>query len=384
MWLAYFLTFYILFIAIVCYSGRVAATYNRSYGFVKRQSRDYLFVVLAYLPLMVMACFRSENVGNDNIIYINFFYHVQEELSYSNFSIITRYEPCFVLYNKLLAYFFDSPQVLLFTSSFIILASVIRTIMKYSASVWLSVFLFFCIYFNSTMVTMRQYLALAILLFSFDYIVKRKLKYFLLLWLFACMFHYTAAVFIVAYFVYNLKINSKILTRLVLLLPVAVLLSFVLLQPFLDIFHDEGMYEYYNDQNKFVQGGVQLATIVLIALDAIVLTMVSIVFKATKDKNILNQDGLNRLLYLFCMIGLFIVALSLPFNLFSRVGTFFSFFNCILIPNAMHELSRRRKYNAANLMGLFYVVLYGAYYIVINTYRPEWTRIYPYEFCFSL
>ena len=167
-------------------------------------------------------------------------------------------------------------------------------------------------------------------------------------------------------------------------MPIAVLLSFVLLQPFLNMFHDEGMYEYYDNQNKFVQGGVQLATIILIALDAIVLTMVSIVYKATKNNNVLNHDGLNRLLYLFCMIGLFVVALSLPFNLFSRVATFFSFFNCILIPNAMHELSRRRKYNAANLMGLFYVVLYGAYYIVINTYRPEWTRIYPYEFCFSL
>ena len=234
------------------------------------------------------------------------------------------------------------------------------------------------------MVTMRQHIALAILLFSFDFIVKRKLKYFLLLWFLACTFHYTSTVFVVAYFAYNLKINRKILSKLVLLLPIAVLLSFVLLQPFLNMFHDEGMYEYYDNQNKFVQGGVQLATIILIALDAIVLTMVSIVYKATKNNNVLNHDGLNRLLYLFCMIGLFVVALSLPFNLFSRVATFFSFFNCILIPNAMHELSRRRKYNAANLMGLFYVVLYGAYYIVINTYRPEWTRIYPYEFCFSL
>ncbi len=382
MWLAYFLTFYILFVAIVCYSSRVATTNNRNYGFVKRQSRDYFFVVLAYLPLMVMACFRSGNVGNDNIIYINFFCQVQEELSYFVFSLSTRFEPGFVLYNKVLAYFFDSPQALLFTSSFIILASVIRTIMKYSASVWLSVFLFFCIYFNSTMVTMRQYLALAILLFSFDYIVKRRFICFLLLWLLACTFHYTAAVFIAAYFVYNLKINKKILTKFVLLLPVVVLLSFVLLQPFLDIFHDEGMYEYYNDQNKYVKGGVRLATTVLITLEGIVLTMVSIVFKVTKDKNILNHDGVNRLLYLYCMIGLFIVALSFPFNLFSRVGTFFSFFNCILIPNAIHELSRRRKYNAANKMGLFYVVLYGTYYIVINTYRPEWTRIYPYEFCF--
>lgn len=382
MWLAYFLTFYIPFVSILCYAGRRDYQKGRYNGTFKRNINDYSFILLAYLPLMAMACLRSENVGNDNIIYINFFYAVQEELQTSTFAIITRYEPGFVLYNKLLASFFDSPQVLLFTSSFIILASVIRTIMKYSASVWLSVFLFFCINFNSTMVTMRQYLALAFLLFSFDYIVKRKLKKFLLLWLLACSFHYTAIVFVASYFVYNLKINSRILAKLIFILPIAIFLSFTLLQPFLNVFHEEGMYEYYNNQNRYIEGGVKLATIVLIFFDFIVLILSTMAFKATKNNNILNSGDINRLFYLFCMIGLFIDVLSLPFNLLSRIATFFSFFNCILIPNAMHELSKRKKYDAANKMGLFYVVLYGAYYIVINTYRPEWTRIYPYEFCF--
>ena len=232
------------------------------------------------------------------------------------------------------------------------------------------------------MVTMRQHIALGILLFAFDFIIKRKLKYFLLLWLLACSFHYTAAVFFAAYFIYKMKVDARVLTRLVLILPIAVFLSFILLNPFLNFFHDEGMYEYYNTNNKFVEGGVKLATLVLIAFNAVTFIFSTKIFRATKKQDVLNQDGLNRTLYLFCMIGFLIVTLSLPFNLLSRVATFFSFFNCILIPNVMNELTRNKKYDSANWLGFFFVVLYGAYYIVINTYRPEWTRIYPYEFCF--
>lgn len=384
MWLAYFLTFYIPFVAILCYSGRTAIQNSGYTVSVRRNYRDYMFIILAYLPLMVMACLRSENVGNDNAIYINFFYHVQEELAVSTFSIDTRFEPGFVIYNKILASLFNTPQALLFVSSFFILASVIRTITKYSRSVWLSVFLFFCINFNATMVTMRQYIAIGILLFSFDFIIQRKLKKFLLVWLLACSFHYTAFVFLFAYFAYNLKVNKKIIGEMILVLPVAILLSFTQLQPFLNIFHDEGMYEYYNSQNKYVAGGVKLATFVVFALDGIVVLVSGIIFKVTKSNNKLNKDGLNRVLFIFSMIGFFIVGMSFPFNLFSRVATYFAIFNCILIPNALHELTQRRKYDTANILSASFTILYGAYYLVINIYRPEWTNIYPYEFCFSL
>ena len=108
-----------------------------------------------------------------------------------------------------LSHFLESPQIFFIISSFITLYCILKTIFKYSHSVlistimWLSIPIFFFLSLNGV----RQWMAVAIIFFGYQYIQDRKfLKYLICVFL-ASMFHKSALIALPFYFISTITFN---------------------------------------------------------------------------------------------------------------------------------------------------------------------------------
>lgn len=378
MWLAYCLTLYLIILSVVYYTNYDFPSPERG-ELVCRTYRDKVYIFLVFAPLILFSCLRGEMIGSDTPNYAMYYELISGHVITGGFgvAIATRLEPGFIFLIKVLSLITPSPQILIITTSLFFMCSFVRFISKYSIMPWLSAIMFFTLFFNGSMNVMRQYISIGILLFSFDYILQNKFKKFLILVFLAVMFHYTSIVFLGAYFLRNMKVSSALLKKVLGFLPVVVVLSYVLLRIVLGIFHAYGLYDYYDDQNEHIAGGAKLATAIELLLALLVIFISNHAWGILRHDTSVNLGPVNNILFLFSLVGLGMIAISFPFNLLSRLGTFFLIFNCVLLPNAVYEMSKQRN---VRFLCIFLCVLYCSYYLVVNTIRPEWSSIYPYSF----
>ncbi len=375
MWLAYFLIFYLLLVSFffhTSYKTILVGTYG---NVISRSRKDKTLLILSFIVLAGLACFRGPNVGTDTLNYIELY----ETAGYdaSGFFIM-RYEPGFSMYIKFLYYFSKSPQILLITSSGFIMYSFGKFINRYSCCVWLSVFVFFCLFFNSSLNTIRQYIAISILFYAFDAVIKRNKLRFLFFILVAFMFHYTSIVFLIAYPLYNFKIKRNTLSRFSILLPIVIIVSLAISITVFSVLRSYGLFNYYSEDNIYIEGGIKLATILLLLFYSVLMIFPVKAWRVTGKVQIINDDQVNKLSFMFGLITLLLLAASLPFNLIDRFTSFFSVYLCILLPNSIYELNKRKI--RVRYYSIILVLLMSTFYIVINSLRPDWTNVYPYNF----
>ena len=104
----------------------------------------------------------------------------------------------------------------LFVYSFVFLYLYFMWIRKHSVSIPLSILLFLLLTFNGSLYVLRQHMAIAILLLSYPYIIRRDFISFFIVVCLASSFHLTAIVFLPVYLFYNIgKWRSMIMACLV-------------------------------------------------------------------------------------------------------------------------------------------------------------------------
>ena len=160
--------------------------------------------------------FRASNIGNDTVIYISIFDRIDsfsfKEILSSTFMMDGRMdlEKGFLLFNKVVSLFTSSSVMYLTITSTIIILSVAIFFQRYSESSVLSLYLYTTIGVYFFMITgMRQALSMSICLFGVKYAEKRKLLRFLLIVFLAASFHKSAIVFLMVYWLVNLKLSKK-------------------------------------------------------------------------------------------------------------------------------------------------------------------------------
>lgn len=104
-----------------------------------------------------------------------------------------------------------SPKLMLFLSALIINSAFGFLIYKYSANVKLSLFLYFCLYYLDTNNGLRQMVAMAITMFAFPLLKKKKFIWYALLVYLAYLLH-NSAIFclIIAFVAYGKPFNIKV------------------------------------------------------------------------------------------------------------------------------------------------------------------------------
>lgn len=344
----------------------------------KKSKNRYIMLTMGLFAFLVM--FRSENVGNDTGAYIRLFESISSGIDLSMHK--GRFEIGFLYLNKILSLLSNNYQILFIVTGIYIYFVYGKLIYKYSDMVWLSVFLFFAMgNFDLSMSGIRQMLALATLILSYEYIVRKKPIKFILTVFLAISFHNAAIVFLLAYPLSKFKLTKELILS-VIAGSIGIYLMFEpMLIKLISIFP---RYSYYLN-GTYLDGETRIATILSLTI-VILLFLVSemcnhsifykqnssersrIISKKTKDDEIQS---------VFLLIACGILFISLKGTILSRFENVYNIFTIIYYPNAVAKIKDKKTRLIIVVITIMMFVLYST---IIKLYRPEWQSTYPYSF----
>ncbi len=348
------LIYYLLIVAIIFFGIFLEKKHKKTYA------------IIVFIMLTLIAGLRKYTIGNDTGNYVSFFNKVI--LYGSNIFKTSRFEVAYVLFNFIISKISSNYTVLLFFAASITNACICQFVYKYSKNMTFSFLLFIvCRFFFSEMNIIREFLAIAIVLYSIKYIENRKIVKYILMIIIASMFHVSALVAVVLYFLYGLDLSKK--NRFYLILATG--LCYVFLYDILTyVTSSLGTYtlyvqEYYNSN--------ELANILLFLISVLVFVFVSFI----KNKKEVETDKNDILLYNISFVNVLLNFLAIRISILSRVSTYFDVFSIVLIANYIAKLENKRT------RALCYILVFVGflcYCLTITYLRPNWNHINPYMF----
>lgn len=328
-----------------------------------KKLNDNLFLVISFFILFIFVAFRKTNIGNDTTEYIKIFKNICT-YKWDFLNMNSRYEVGYIVINVLLSYISSNARFFLVIMSFIFNFSVYKFIKENSKNYLFSVIIYInLLFFYQSMTMMRQFLALSVILLSFNFVKEKKfIKYFFAV-LLAATFHTTAILGIFIYPMYNMKFYEK----RVFLFSIITIFAFMILDkvfPYLAMITNRG--EFYNQ----TVGEIKLANIILFLI-YLTFLIFSLVIVSKKE-----QKSNHFYLYNFTFSALF-YALSIHTAVLARAGQYFAIFSIISLPNIICYNIKNKKLIYEFVISLF-LILYSS---IIMIYRPEWNSAYNYESC---
>tara|TARA_Y100000591_G_C21839007_1_gene704385 strand:+ start:1830 stop:2741 length:912 start_codon:yes stop_codon:yes gene_type:complete len=144
---------------------------------------------------------RGFNIGTDTLSYVNVF------LGKSSLVI----EPCFVILALIINFFTDEPQYFLLIINLLINSIMLVALRNFTKnySLVLSIFYSTMLFINMNINILRQALAISLAFLAISYLIKGRQKKFFYIILIAIMTHYTAIIFVAAYFIINIKFSKR-------------------------------------------------------------------------------------------------------------------------------------------------------------------------------
>lgn len=221
----------------------------------KNKIGKILMLVLSILIPTLVAAFRSDIIGTDVRTYVkpiqdwaNSNSTYSDFINYSGTLIngepFNRFEKGYVSLVYFCSRINSSLSFNLFVSELIMIGCVLYGLIKFNRirkiSIVLGLFVFYTIFYNMSFNMVRQSIAMFILLFGFNYLLKEEwLKYFVIVVL-AYLFHDSAIIgllfFVVYYFLYckkqgkyNFSIRNKVITNEMLQTAIVILIGLILL-----------------------------------------------------------------------------------------------------------------------------------------------------------
>ena len=185
----------------------------------EKVKRTYLFI--CFFQMFLIQGLRHIDVGTDTSYYVT----VYERFMNSEYHafLFTHFEVGFqALYTGLNILNADS-QVLLLLISAVTMFNFAYFIFKNSDNVWLSTFIFACMFYPNSFNIMRQYLAISIAINAFQLFMENKYIRASIVIICASMFHMTSLILFVPMILYKVK-NWKLMRNLILACSIVVLL----------------------------------------------------------------------------------------------------------------------------------------------------------------
>lgn len=324
---------------------------------IKSDKKQNFFI---FLLLLLLSSFRKNIVGTDLPTYIDIF----KKASILNFTdyLHTDMEKGYLIFNQLISYISIHERWFIFITSITIMSMISYFILKQSKMIWLSYFLFITLgYYFMTFNTLRQCIAMGILLCSLKKIEERKFFYFLSYYFIAILFHYTSCLFILLYFIYPVSINRKFIVTTFISSVLVVLFSKKVV---LFLINKIPKYRFYID---IIHSGEGLKLYFLYLF----LFFVLYIF----GKNTLKKQ---KILYQMFAIALVLQGLSFYFSVAARLTNYFSISLIILIPNIIF-IQKDKRMRAIYLLFLY---LFSMTYFIFLL-RMDLTDSWPFLFYFE-
>lgn len=311
------------------------------YGMFRKRNIGIFF---AGIQMFLILAFRDITVGADLGNYIGGFKFISG-LSFVNlcsrFHLVRTadliypysYESGYCLLNWLCGKIGISFHGFLVICAAFIIFSTCRFIAKYSYKPWMS----FCLFVGLGMYEysfgiLRQSLAVAILLYAFDYIKLRKWRNFIVIVFVAFTIHRLSIIFVILYFLIEKPITKKFMMKFFCFCIVFLGLSRILYVKIIsNLLHFIGKETY--GQSTFAMNNQ-----ILIMFLLIVLIFIFVDFKIFKEKN------MNMFMWAF-MCSIPVEILGMNNEGFARAIEIFYISVIILLPNIIRVYGLKRKYN---------------------------------------
>lgn len=205
-----FYIFFLILIFSVIILGKSTNKQNikKSYGLqneiidLQVVTRKNNLLLIAFILLFCMSAFRF-NIGWDYWAYYDTIRYGLES------NIISRDEYASILLINLSKYT-GITNLFFFINSFICIFLIYKTIKTYSTNPWLSLIFFLCfpLLFLNSLSVIRFFTALSITFYGFKYILEKKMLKYLFLVVLASLFHKSALIALIFYFVRYIKLDS--------------------------------------------------------------------------------------------------------------------------------------------------------------------------------
>lgn len=336
--------------------------------FNRTNQRKIYFLIIIFSLLAIISSIRADSVGVDTLQYVRAYKGIRF-LDWNEFDALW-YEWGFSALCKLLNYITENPQLLIFITSIFIMISVAIFIYKNSPDVVLSSFLFITLnqYFYY-MNIMRQAIAIAIILFVYEFLKKDKYILYSCGVLLATLFHQSAVICLVFILFKKLKYTKKSM----LLVFCSCIGGFLFWRELYNLF--VGILNKYEDYINGIFGVSNYFGAVLEATVSLSILIVGLLLLLRKmEKN-------NRISCLAWIISaaVFSTILTIRVNIFNRVTPYFFIFTIIWIAEAIKSIKDPKE---RLLYKYFIGVATIAYCLIILYFRPEWTGVVPYRVFF--
>src|SRR5699024_7717186 len=226
---------------------------------------------------------------------------------------VVRWEYGYVLLNKLSSILSNNEQILLVLTSFLVLIGVMYFIYKNSENVVLSVFLYISLYlylfsFNG----IRQAIAMSILVMGFHFIVV----------LVATLFHETAILMLLLYFIYYFKFDIKNVLAILFIF----IISFISVESIINYFLSFTRSLSYIDTNNIIEQSGFLFPLINLSIFFFILYI--------KLTNRINDRTLDFFLFI-AILGVFTGLLSMKVYKLLRLNYYFMMYYIIAIPYSL-------------------------------------------------
>lgn len=330
---------------------------------IKKNKLLYGYIaIVTTLYLIMLSGFRDISIGIDTMSYYTYY---NRDLSIEDLGEYYGYQGMlFWLFMSFIKEVFNDYQVVLIIVAIVSVGLISRFIWKYSRYPMISFFIYSIGgFFAIGLSLVRQYLALSIIVYSFDYIVKRDfIKFFITLIIAFCI-HPSSVLFLPAYFISRIKVNKKSIVIYLLLLSCSFFIGRIVIDIMSNLFFG-GLYIIEIDDDA---GGkftfVAYCIILLITL--------------FRYKILLKNNKNNLILINFLWVLTIIQSTAFIFPIASRVGYMYGIFILILLPEIIYSLNRiysKILFTTIMIIMLLFVYFYKFYNL---------NDIYPYKFFFN-
>lgn len=373
---------YLLCFTISVFSFFIAEKVNKNKIF------SCLAALIGILVLCLLAGLRSENIGTDIGAYTKPIYTAAissstftEYLSSSwyaqwRYLYVHDFEIGFTTLVFIITKIFNSFPVVLFSIELCIVVPIylsLKNIKGISASFGMLVF---CLmFYNVTFNIMRQWIAMALILYAFSFVINNNKKAALILLLIAVAFHTTALIAFVLYAMYyytvilpkngnkfvKIRIDSCAFTydeytrRIIVIFIISILflIFFGLLPNILNLL-GLSKYAYY------ISGSITLS------INGILLRLPIIILFIIYFRKIQDKTKWAPFLLAVLLVDVVFSQLSSIASQSWRISAWVSFFNIISYPILLSSISNKRSVYLIRFIIFIYMVLYWLYYFVFQ------------------
>lgn len=348
----------LIWIGIVYIIGLFVNVQRTEYVCGERVKRYYpVWAFVIFLPVIIWAGYRG-NIG-DTYAYIDGFHFLPGSVKeIPGYMKEVSKDKGFYLFSALIKCVIgEKVELYLILIAMIQAIALIHLYRKYSSNYLISFFLFIAStdYISWMFNGIRQFMAVTISLFAFEFILHKKYVPAVIIILFASLFHQSALLLIPFIFI----VQGKAWNKKTLMFMVIVILSVAFVGRFtnlLDVALENTQYEnVVSDWKEFNDDGTNIFRVLVYSVPAL-LSLVGIRYAKEARDPIIN----------FCTnmsivsMGFYLVSMVTSGIFIGRIPIYFSLYNYILLPWELENMFTKRS---GRLVYIIMILAYLAFYI---------------------